>query len=311
MSLTPEQQAKAAEYVAEWTRIGLATEPADRPAAAEAIRLVYECGGLKPPQTIVWCESPAAMLRVAGAEALTPEQASAVLQASSSGNKPAPLADCIYGQHDAGWLAFYAFMRNELGLVEQTEKLRGLTALAKVCGWCMPYENVCYASERHNILKRDPQGRLHAVDGPALAYPDGWAIYAIRGTHVPAEWVLNKNSLDPRLALTEPNLERRAAVATLLGWHKIMGMLKPKVIDDRTVSVEQLLAMVKDGHNDDGRLLEVELPDEGTARFLEVICPAHAEEKRYLRVPREMRTAREASRWTYGVDASQDIEARS
>jgi hypothetical protein len=311
MSLTPEQQKKAAEYVRVWTEIGLCTKPADRPGAEAAIHQVYTCGGLKPPKQIIWAESPAAMLRMAGAEALTQEQAAAVLAANAQGSKPAPLADCIYGQHDAGWLAFYAFMRHELGLVEQTEKLQGLTALAKCAGWAAPYEHICYVSERHTTLKRDPQGRLHAVDGPALAYPDQWSIYAVRGTHVPAEWITAKDKLDPRLALTEPNLERRAAVATILGWHKVMGMLKPRVIDDRTKSVQEILAMVKDGYHDDGRLVSVDLPDEGEARFLEVVCPAHEGEVRYVRVPREMTTARQASRWTYRLDDDVQVEGRS
>ena len=323
MTLSAEQQIKAAQCVAEWTRVGLCTEPADRPAAEAAIRLVYECGGLKPPKKIVWCGSPLAMLHAAGdgkteassindhephkrgfATGRAVDQLKGEVQsaAQAAGGKPASVYDCIYGQHEAGWLAFYDFMAKEFGQEENVKPLRGLMALARSCGWAAPYENIAYLSERHTTLKRDPQGRLHAVDGPAVAYPDGWSVYAVRGVRVPGEWITDKANLDPRRALTEPNIEQRAAIATILGWDKVMAQLTPRVIDDRTQDMQSLLAMIKDGHHDVGRLVAVDLPDEGEARFLEVVCNAHIDEKRYVRVPPTMRTALEASRWTYRAE---------
>lgn len=328
MTLSAEQQIKAAACVREWTAIGLCTEPADRPAAEAAIRLVYECGGLKPPKRIVWCGSPLAMLHAAGAEATESAHEKPDLQrlqhigsagslvrdeTFKAGAKPASVYDCIYGQHEAGWLAFYDFMAKEFGQEENVKPLRGLMALARSCGWAAPYENIAYLSERHTTLKRDPQGRLHAVDGPAVAYPDSWSIYAVRGTRIPAEWITDKANLDPRRALTEPNLEQRAAIATILGWDKVFQYLQPKVIDDRTQSVSDVLQMVRNGHHDVGRLVAVDLPDEGEARFLEVLCPAHIDERRYIRVPREMTTALAASRWTYRMDPEDNtpVEGRS
>src|SRR3972149_6351857 len=57
-SLTPEQVARFPEFVEEWIRIGLSTEPVDRRKADAAIRQVYQCGGVAPPARIVWCGSP-------------------------------------------------------------------------------------------------------------------------------------------------------------------------------------------------------------------------------------------------------------
>ena len=59
--LTPEQTARFPEFVDKWIKIGLSTEPADRPRAEAAIRLMYEAGGLLPPEKIVWFDSPMAM----------------------------------------------------------------------------------------------------------------------------------------------------------------------------------------------------------------------------------------------------------
>ena len=55
--LTDEQRACFPEFVDKWTRIGLSTEPADRPRAEAAILAMYKQAGLPKPE-IVWCGSP-------------------------------------------------------------------------------------------------------------------------------------------------------------------------------------------------------------------------------------------------------------
>jgi hypothetical protein len=193
----------------------------------------------------------------------------------------------IYGSHDAGWLSFYDYFRLECGLVAETEKIQGLVALAKSAGWALPHENTCWISERHNVLVRDDAGRLHNLSGPAIAYPDGWSIYAVRGTRVPPEWVEKKSELDPRTALNWPDIEQRRAAAEILGWERILSVLKPRTIDRNR---DPLI----------GTLLEVDLPDAPNSRFLRVKCPTGR--KFVLPVPRELTTAREANAWTYSLD---------
>ena len=56
--LTAAQIARFPEFVERWTKIGLCTDPADRQQAEQAIRLMYQAGGLNPPRKIVWCGSP-------------------------------------------------------------------------------------------------------------------------------------------------------------------------------------------------------------------------------------------------------------
>lgn len=271
------------DYVREWTDIGLSTKAADRAEAEAAIADVYRHGGLKPPARIVWRESPMALLgRDAGAD---------VVAASGRTSRPAA-SDCIYGQHDAGWLSFYAFMREVVGLVEQTEKLAGLMRLARCAGWALPYENTCYVAERHNVLHRDNSGRLHCLTGPAVAYPDGWGVYAVRGVRVPKAWIEQRDTLDPMTALTEPNLERRGAAALILGWDKVLNKLKPVVVDSES-SPEY----------DYGKLLRVDLPDEPGQQFLQVLCATGR--TMVIRVPPTVRSAREANAWTYGKGASE------
>src|SRR3972149_11675993 len=59
--LTKEQKNKFSEYREKWIKIGLCTDPADRPTAEKAIVESYKLAGLDPPEKIVWCGSPLSM----------------------------------------------------------------------------------------------------------------------------------------------------------------------------------------------------------------------------------------------------------
>src|SRR5262245_43361367 len=50
---------------AKWIGVGLSTSPADRDAAAEAVRAAYVSAGLRPPARIVWFDSPLSGSRAA------------------------------------------------------------------------------------------------------------------------------------------------------------------------------------------------------------------------------------------------------
>ena len=60
----------------------------------------------------------------------------------------ASVAASRYGQHDASWLVLYDFFREVCGLEIQTEKLAGLTELAKHAGWWLPHQHICWVSVR-------------------------------------------------------------------------------------------------------------------------------------------------------------------
>lgn len=91
-----------------------------------------------------------------------------------------PLAS-VYGQHDAYWLAFYDYLREAKGLKRETERMQGLLGAAQAAGWFIPHARICWVCERPTILCLDESGSLHAEDGPALAYSDGWRVYANKG----------------------------------------------------------------------------------------------------------------------------------
>jgi hypothetical protein len=200
------------------------------------------------------------------------------------------VGDSVYGQHDANWLAFYRYFHDVCDLKTQTEKLQGLWRLSQSAGWAIPHQNICWVSERHQLLARNAQGRLHSVAGPAVLFPDGWAIYAINGTRVPAEWVEKRGELDPRTALTWKNIEQRRAAAELIGWDRVLSVLNPTVID--TNKDPQI-----------GTLMRVDLPDSPGEQVLKVRCGTQRDF--VLPVPPTVHTALEANAWTFGLDANE------
>jgi len=139
-------------------------------------------------------------------------------------------ASC-YGQHDASWLGFYDFFKQVLNLDKQTSKLEGLWLLAQSANWAIPLKHICWVSERHNILRRDNDGRLHCADDIALAYPDGWGVYALHGVRMKPEYVLTPaDKLDTEIILKEGNTEVRRELIRKVGIERIIS--KAKVVDN-------------------------------------------------------------------------------
>ena len=56
--LAPEQEARFGEWRDKWIKIGLSTEPADRPRFEAAVADCYRFAGLAPPKRVVWVQSP-------------------------------------------------------------------------------------------------------------------------------------------------------------------------------------------------------------------------------------------------------------
>jgi hypothetical protein len=163
---------------------------------------------------------------------------------------------------------------------------------------------------------RDRDNLLHCPDGPAVVFEDGTQAYFWRGTHAPAAWFpeptkewrqqhracprplprLTPHELPAPLdGLTLNNIELRRVACELLGWDAIVSALKPTTIDvdpDPTI----------------GTLLRVKLPGANpweyermpAQQFLRVQCGTGRTFS--LAVPPEMRTARQANAWTYGLE---------
>ena len=191
----------------------------------------------------------------------------------------------IAGQDDAFRLAYFEYL-NDIGELSGFETLKGNVELCKSAGWVMAYDDICFISERHDAMNLDEAGLLHCGTGPALSYRDGFRVYEWHGNPYPSEWAYNKPNAAEALSWT--NLELRRVVCEMIGWASILEQLKAVTIN-------------KDKNPEIGELLQAEIPKVGIEKFLRVTCGTGREF--ILSVPPDMKTAREANAWTWGLEA--------
>jgi hypothetical protein len=134
----------------------------------------------------------------------------------------AQIQRAFYGQHDAGRVADYAALQS-LG-VSGLDPFRGLIDAARACGWWWPFANAAVFTERPIVAATDDQGRLHCGTGPAVAYRDGWEIYAWHGALVPSE-VIN-GDLTGEDWLEEPDVRVSRAIVERMGYEWLLAYMK-------------------------------------------------------------------------------------
>ncbi|USQ84975.1 hypothetical protein NFX46_14970 [Streptomyces phaeoluteigriseus] len=190
------------------------------------------------------------------------------------------LLDAVLGQHDAPWLAAFPTDR---------EPLDGLAAVCRNAGWWWPFARVAVVCERPVALHRDEAGRLDRGDGPALAYPDGFALYAWRGMPVPAAFLAELTALTPDRIRAEENAELRRVMLEHYGYDRYLADSGARPL-----------------HRDEtGTLWRIDLVGDEPVVMVEVLNstpePDGTRRTYWLRVPPSTRTAREGVAWTFGL----------
>jgi hypothetical protein len=191
------------------------------------------------------------------------------------------LLDAVLGQHEAAWLSAFDTSDGHL--------LDGLAAVARAAGWWWPFEREAIVCERPSELHRDEAGRLDRADGPALAFPDGFALYAWRGMPVPAEFLRELSALTPERIRAEENAELRRVMLEHYGYDRYLDESGAVPVHRDETGVLWRIALLGD---EDVVMVEVvnSTPEpDGTSRTY------------WLRVPPATRTAKEGVAWTFGL----------
>ncbi|MEW1615589.1 MULTISPECIES: DUF6745 domain-containing protein [unclassified Streptomyces] len=193
------------------------------------------------------------------------------------------LLDAVLGQHDAAWLAAFD---------GRGDRLTGLAEVARNAGWWWPYENAVVITERPEVLHRDEAGRLDHGEGPALAYRDGFALYAWRGMPVPAAFLAELASLTPQRIREEGNAELRRVMLEYYGYDRYLTESGAEPV-----------------HRDEtGILWRIALEGDEDVVMVEVVNstpePDGTHRTYWLRVPPATRTAKEGVAWTFGLDGA-------
>ena len=197
-------------------------------------------------------------------------------------------ASSSYALHSAPSLGPLEFLHDVCNLARQTKALRGLWQIARNASWIIPHRQVCWLAERPHIVRHDARGRLHCPDGPAVAYRDGWSAFAWKGVLVP-RWIIERPDLVTvrTIAAAQDPQVRRCMIDVLTPQRFIADGGAYRVAVDET-----------------GVLWRQRWRWEAWAA-VEVINGTPEEDgtykRYYLQVPANMRSAREAVAWTYGL----------
>ncbi|WP_406316341.1 hypothetical protein OHA77_04550 [Streptosporangium sp. NBC_01639] len=189
--------------------------------------------------------------------------------------------DAVLGQQDAPWLSLF----DALGRPEVT----GLVQVAQTAGWWWPFERVAIVCERPAELHRDELSRLHRADGPALLFPDGFAMHAWSGTPTPADFAASMAGLTPERIRAQENAELRRVMLEHYGY-------------DRYLAESGATPLHRD---ETGVLWRIDLAEDEPVTMVEVVNstaePDGTFRRYWLRVPPTTRTARAGVAWTFGL----------
>lgn len=136
-----------------------------------------------------------------------------------------------------------------------------------IIGVCLPEGHV------------DDEKRIHKGNGPAIIWGNDKQ-YWWHGVRVEEDWIMNPDSIDPVKCINHENIEQRRALCEIVGWDKVLQGLNPVVLD-------------VDDDPQIGTLLQADIPDHGSQKFLRVLEESTGRQFAIL-APDEVETALEA-----------------
>ena len=296
--LTRDEQGQIQNYHDQYLATGLSTEPADRATAEAAFAAAYRRIG-RDPVPVIWVDSPLGASVLLSARPWASLGAS--LWASLGASSVRPVFTSWWGSLDLFWVALYRFAEDVLAVRYTADAHKGLAlmdAIGRSCGWWYPRDGVIVACERPERITMEPnpqrQGvvRLHADDGPAVRFRDGWSIYAWHGVRIPAKLIESPDAITREDLTRETNAEVRRAIMERLGHDRFVHLLDLVEVQTDPDGVGTLL-----------RTRELDPVAGAPLQFVRVTDPSTGRVY-HLSVPPTMETAREAVAWTFGHQAA-------
>lgn len=164
---------------------------------------------------------------------------------------------------------------------------------AENASWWWPHADFIIAVEHPSAIHREPidharlrgawSHRLHNDDGPAIAWPDGWGVYAVHGVRVPGWIIEHPERITWASIVEEENTEIRRVMLVRAG-DGVLSSAEMRQADD----FGALYAFPPlPGMDEDVMMVRLTCPSTGRI-YLE-------------RVPPTMRSARAAVAWQFGM----------
>ena len=215
------------------------------------------------------------------------------------------LSNIVYGQWESGWLSHVATLV-ELGTRLDEDKKSWLDSMIELCdsGWWFPYQGMVVMCSRPEVLRRDPQGRLHSAHGPAISWKDGHELHYFHGTKVPKDIIEHPESITYKAVMKERNSEVRRCMCEMMGWDKFVEDAKLKLVDE-----------CDDPANAPHKLRLFDIPEQIFNVPVRLLLMTNATPKRDgivplygETVPRECKTAIEAVSWRVEVSPEEYLQ---
>lgn len=122
----------------------------------------------------------------------------------------------------------------------------------------------------------DDNSLIHNEEGPAITWKDEKQ-YFWHGTKIEAEWIEDKDNLDPSLTLKHDNQEMRRILSEIIGWEKIVNHVGGKTLQEDPYGI-----LIETNSLNDG---------DDKARFVKVEDGTHKNKFYFLRVDKDCETA--------------------
>jgi hypothetical protein len=220
---------------------------------------------------------------------------------------------CWYRYLGAGrwwlyWSAWSGFFRDVCGLElsgDLWERAAAFEGTQQIAWAWWPHERFVVVCDRPSEIHREQVGepgwgshRLHCETGPAVAFRDGWAVWAINGVQVNERIVMRPETLTVNDFWAEPNTEVRRVIAERIGWDRFVDEAKLTLVHTEP-----------DPGNPGETIALYDLPEQVYGEPVRVALVTNASperdgtRKRYgLTVPATVDTGVGAMAWTFGVD---------
>ena len=256
-SLTPEQEKMIAVYRDLGLDMGLKTGEANMQKAIEGIKKLYKYIGKEVPKVFIHAQSPFQAQLISN-ELMLNDEGEVKLNSwtlESNDEWRAKLLSNLtnvdkyrfiathnygYGSNEAFWVAFYKYFCDVCKIEYVPKSLEGLQIFEMLglnSGWHYLFADCAIICDRANIISIE-QNVLHNDEGPAIAYPDGVAIYVIHGHVVTEQIVMRPETITLDQIDKETNPETRRILIQRFGVTKYLRETEATVIDTDRLNFE-------------------------------------------------------------------------